>query len=265
MLGYNTIDEMIIEFDTLSDSLSDTNTNNDFALDEMSNIEISKIYDIFDNVIYDRNKPNNDFYINFLLKRVKKELNRNQNIFPVNVYKSKQRAQYECINYIYFKSQSDELKKIYSICSNIKLYYNNGDLNIEFYHNNGKIEGNYKVYYMGGDIKEQINYVNGKKEGESYLIDFLYDNKQIKYYYIYNNDKIINAIKYICDNNTEIKEYEINFNLNDLIGVFISYKNDIKKESIFKLNKYDESDLKTIMKNGVPFEKKNIILYDTNK
>ena len=166
MLCYNTIDEMIIEFDTLSNSLSDTNTNNDFALDEMSNIEISKIYDIFDNVIYDRNKINNDFYIDFLLKRVKKELNLNQNenIFSVNVYKSKQRALEECIYYIYFKSESDELKKKYSICCNVKLYYNNGDLNIEFYHNNGKIEGNYKVYYIGGDIKQQINYVNGKKE-----------------------------------------------------------------------------------------------------
>lgn len=163
MLGYNTMDEMIIEFDISSvEKINKENKTDEFVLYKEPNLVISRIFDIFDNIIYDRTKTNNEFYMNFLLKRVKKELNQGDNIFTF--YKSKQIAYDECIYYIYFESESDELKKKYSISSNIKTYHANGNIHLDFYHNNGKIEGIYKKYDANGNKIDEIFYIDGKYE-----------------------------------------------------------------------------------------------------
>jgi len=48
----------------------------------------------------------------------------------------------------------------------IKTYYDNGQLEEEYFENDGKIEGEYKKYFENGQLRIICNFVNGKKEGE---------------------------------------------------------------------------------------------------
>jgi len=75
-------------------------------------------------------------------------------------------------------------------------YHNKFDaiMSVEFYNDNGNLEGEKVIYYPNGKIAEKSNYKDGKLEGESkwysekgrLLKDFLYENDELhgmaKYY-----------------------------------------------------------------------------------
>ena len=80
-------------------------------------------------------------------------------------------------------------KLLINMCGIHKDYYLDGSLYHEFYHNNGKINGEYKIYYSGDEnkINKIINYVDGKKHGENITYD---KNGVIIEKSLYNDDKI---------------------------------------------------------------------------
>ena len=59
-------------------------------------------------------------------------------------------------------------------------YYSNGNIEMQFYMINGKIEGNFKSYMKNGEITEDSNFVNGKRHGIYKFIDYCQYNKNIK-------------------------------------------------------------------------------------
>jgi len=42
----------------------------------------------------------------------------------------------------------------------VKTYYDHGQLDEEYFENDGKKEGEYKKYYSNGQIHETFNYIN---------------------------------------------------------------------------------------------------------
>jgi antitoxin component YwqK of YwqJK toxin-antitoxin module len=123
--------------------------------------------------------------------------------FPVpqkmNYYLSKDIVHHIINNDIFFDNDN-KLDKTYSGIQ--KLYYKNGVLKSEFYHNNGIIEGEHKTYYntklsitnpQNKQIYKKCNYVNGKIVGEHITY---YESGQIcKIYNYVDGEK--NG-KYIC-------------------------------------------------------------------
>ena len=90
----------------------------------------------------------------------------------INYYLSKDIV-LNIINYDIFFEKKNILDKTFSGIQ--KSYYKNGVLQSEFFHCNGKIEGEYKTYYnnklsitnpQNKIIHEICNYINGKIEGE---------------------------------------------------------------------------------------------------
>jgi len=69
---------------------------------------------------------------------------------------------------------SDE-EKYKKYTGEIMSYYSNGNIEMQFYMINGKIEGNFKSYMKNGEITEDSNFVNGKRHGIYKFIDYDYE------------------------------------------------------------------------------------------
>lgn len=74
-------------------------------------------------------------------------------------------------------------------------YHNktNGILSIEYYNDNGKLDGEVVVYYPDGTVAERSNYIDGKLEGVS---KWFAENGKILKEIIYKNDALNGPAKY---------------------------------------------------------------------
>jgi len=121
---------------------------------------------------------------------------------PLFCKKSLDAVHNELIDSIYkFNKQHASLK---NISKYIKVYYDNGNLNKEYYITNGKIEGPKKSYFQDGKIDSIFNYVDDKINGE-YICYF--NNTNINSKGIIINNEIIEKQQYDFDDKIDYEQY----------------------------------------------------------
>jgi len=84
-------------------------------------------------------------------------------------YKTKERAFNECVRHIYFRDFFASGKvnpdvactDKYNLSGLLIDYYDDGKKNLDFYHNNGTIDGVLRKYYYHGTIESEEIYVSG--------------------------------------------------------------------------------------------------------
>lgn len=254
MIVFIDIYEMIVEIEIPDLNTENYKENIIYKISEEYSI-IKKIYDIFDNIIYDSKTKNDELYTNFILTFVNKEIRNNEKY--CYFYINKSIVLDKCIYYIFFTSGNLELKEKYLISSYIKLFNDdNGTIFEEFYHNSGKIEGIYKRY-SGDRLIEEANYINNKREGKSYIYDLCNDG-DIKTEFNYNNNMITNFIKF--KNNDKI--FEMNYDINLNKGIFVDYEQNLKYILFCKNKKEKNIDrlLKNLSYYGINFHTEDIII-----
>jgi hypothetical protein len=254
MLVFIDVCEMIVEMEIPDLNTEDYKENIIYKIPEEYS-KIKKIYDIFENIIYDSETKNDELYTNFILTFVNKEIRNNEKC--CYFYINKSIVYDKCVYYIFFTNNNSNLKEKYSISSYIKLYNDdNGNIFQEFYHNSGKIEGSYKRY-SGDRLIEEINYINNKKEGKSYFYD-LCNVGDIKTEFDYIDNMITHFIKF--NNNNKI--FEMNYDINLNKGIFIDYEENLKYNLYFKSKK--ETDIDRIFHNlsyyGKNFHSEDIVM-----
>ncbi len=254
MLVFIDVYEMIVEME-IPDLNSEQYENNIIYKIPEEYSKIKKIYDIFDNIIYDSETKNDELYTNFILTFVNREIRSNEKC--CYFYINKSIVYDKCIHYIFFISGNSELKEKYPISSYIKLFNDdNGKIFEEYYHNSGKIEGVYKRY-SGDRLIEESNYINNKREGKTYLYDPCNDGN-IKTEFNYNDNIITNFIKF-KDN---YKIFEMTYNLNVNKGIFVDYEKNLKYNLYFKSK--NKADINRVFENlsyyGTKFHSEDIVI-----
>lgn len=108
------------------------------------------------------------------------------------------------------------------------LYYHNktnGIMTVEYYNDNGELEGERLVYYPNGQMAEQAHYINGKLEGISKI--FSEKGVLIKEF-TYKNDILHGMSKYYDANGQMLAEGA--FRNDQKHGIWNFYENGILKE-----------------------------------
>lgn len=223
--------------------------------------KITKIYDIFENIIYDFETKNNELHTNFILTFVNERIRFNENC--CYFYINKSIVVDKCINYIFFINNDTELKQKYSISSYIKLFNDdNAKIFEEFYHNSGKKEGIYKRY-CDDKLIEKTNYIDNKKEGKSYHTDIYNNGNKSEFDYV--NDTITHFITFNDnnDNNEIFKIFEMNYDINSNKGTFIDYKKNLKYSFEIVMQNINENInglLRNLSYYGAKLSSQNIII-----
>lgn len=95
-------------------------------------------------------------------------------------------------------------------CSSSCNETNGFQLKMEYFQNNGKIEGIFRCYHSNGKIYKECNYIDGKVCG---IVKYFDDSGKIKEEQFYTDDvleKCIRYIYYVDGGLAEVKEEIIN-------------------------------------------------------
>jgi antitoxin component YwqK of YwqJK toxin-antitoxin module len=118
-----------------------------------------------------------------------------------------------------------------------RTYHVGGQLEKEYFHINGLIEGKYVFYYENGQIDAEANYINGKIEGE--------------YKRHYDNGNILLIYNHL---NGEFHGDLIEYNSDGLLISQCKYKNGILHGSYIEYDHENKKYIITIYNNGLKEE-----------